>query len=79
MQVEPVFQLAGLEVETVFTEHANHAKEHIRSVTEWSSLDGVVSVGGDGLFNEVLSGALNRTQEEVRQKSAALTSKGLTL
>ncbi|VDN27241.1 unnamed protein product, partial [Cylicostephanus goldi] len=30
----------------------------------WQSIDGLVSVGGDGLFNELLSGALLRTQLE---------------
>lgn len=30
----------------------------------WSSIDGIVSVGGDGLFNEVLCSSVIRTQAE---------------
>ena len=40
------------------TERANHARDHILEMEaeKWYQLDGLVSVGGDGLFNELLSG-----------------------
>ncbi|GMR53686.1 hypothetical protein PMAYCL1PPCAC_23881, partial [Pristionchus mayeri] len=65
--VEPLFQLAEINAQVIFTQHANHAKEHVEGMNEydWKTIDGIVSVGGDGLFNECLSGAINRTQTEV--------------
>ncbi|GMT28622.1 hypothetical protein PFISCL1PPCAC_19919 [Pristionchus fissidentatus] len=65
--VEPLFELAEIKAQVIFTEHANHAKEHVEEMNDydWSTIDGIVSVGGDGLFNECLSGAINRTQSEV--------------
>ncbi|KAF8367365.1 cerk-1, partial [Pristionchus pacificus] len=65
--VEPLFQLADINAQVIYTQHANHAKEHVEGMNEydWKTIDGIVSVGGDGLFNECLSGAINRTQTEV--------------
>jgi diacylglycerol kinase family enzyme len=44
------------------TEKADHALEIVRELdpVKWELLDGIVSVGGDGLFNEVLSAAIIR-------------------
>ncbi|KAH7727698.1 Ceramide kinase [Aphelenchoides avenae] len=65
-QVEPLFQLANVECQVVPTERANHAYEYIGEIDPetWASLDGIVSVGGDGLFNEILCAAVIRTQAE---------------
>ncbi|KAJ1362936.1 Ceramide kinase 1 [Parelaphostrongylus tenuis] len=65
--VEPFFKLTpGLSYEVILTQRANHARDYIieMSPDHWQSVDGLVSVGGDGLFNELLSGGLLRTQEE---------------
>uniref|UniRef100_A0A915N6N7 DAGKc domain-containing protein n=1 Tax=Meloidogyne javanica TaxID=6303 RepID=A0A915N6N7_MELJA len=62
--VEPFFKLANITYELIKTERADHALETVRELdpVKWELLDGIVSVGGDGLFNEVLSSAIIRTQ-----------------
>ncbi|KHJ97056.1 diacylglycerol kinase catalytic domain protein [Oesophagostomum dentatum] len=63
--VETFFKLTpGLSFEVILTQRANHARDYILEMSpeHWKSIDGLVSVGGDGLFNELLSGALLRTQ-----------------
>ncbi|WKX90037.1 hypothetical protein Q1695_009125 [Nippostrongylus brasiliensis] len=65
--VEAFFKMTpGLTFEVFMTERANHARDYIVEMPaeRWESLDGLVSVGGDGLFNELLSGALLRTQTD---------------
>ncbi|KAK5983046.1 Ceramide kinase 1 [Trichostrongylus colubriformis] len=65
--VEPFFKITpGLAFEVILTERANHARDYIIGMPKgrWESLDGLVSVGGDGLFNELLSGGLLRTQRD---------------
>ncbi|EFP02763.1 hypothetical protein GCK72_001838 [Caenorhabditis remanei] len=65
--VEAFFWLTpGLRYKVMLTERANHARDFIVEMPseQWSALDGLVSVGGDGLFNELLSGALLRTQND---------------
>uniref|UniRef100_A0A915NZ06 DAGKc domain-containing protein n=1 Tax=Meloidogyne floridensis TaxID=298350 RepID=A0A915NZ06_9BILA len=63
-EVEPFFKLANITYELIKTERADHALETVRELdpVKWELLDGIVSVGGDGLFNEVLSSAIIRTQ-----------------
>jgi len=60
--VEPFFKLANITYELIKTERADHALETVRELdpVKWELLDGIVSVGGDGLFNEVLSSAIIR-------------------
>eukprot|EP00891_Asterochloris_glomerata_P006863 jgi/Astpho2/6863/Aster-06535 len=56
----PVFELAGVKCVTVETERLGHARQIIMHLTpaEVSSYDGIVAVGGDGLFQEALNGLL---------------------
>ncbi|KAL7077402.1 hypothetical protein ACQ4LE_003244 [Meloidogyne hapla] len=63
-EVEPFFKLANITYELIKTERADHALETVKELdpVKWELLDGIVSVGGDGLFNEVLSSAIIRTQ-----------------
>ena len=44
----------------VETKHLNHARQVMEALTlpELCSYDGVVAVGGDGLFQETLNGLL---------------------
>uniref|UniRef100_A0A915EK75 DAGKc domain-containing protein n=1 Tax=Ditylenchus dipsaci TaxID=166011 RepID=A0A915EK75_9BILA len=65
-KIEPLFQLVGVQPEVIKTERANHAFDVLKQLDQesWEAIDGIVSVGGDGLFNEVLSSAVVRTQEE---------------
>ncbi|XGW22615.1 hypothetical protein V3C99_005103 [Haemonchus contortus] len=65
--VEPFFKITpGLTYEVILTERANHARDYVNEMPpdRWKSIDGLVSVGGDGLFNELLSGALLHTQKD---------------
>jgi len=54
-QVKPLFDLAGIQSHVVITKEANEAQELIRTSPKEAldSLDGVVAVGGDGLFQEI--------------------------
>ncbi|PAV75328.1 hypothetical protein WR25_08909 [Diploscapter pachys] len=78
--VEPFFRLTpGLKYSVLMTERANHARDHILEMEaeKWYHLDGLVSVGGDGLFNELLSGALLRTQRDAGRDVDNPNSDGL--
>ncbi|XP_024368535.1 ceramide kinase isoform X3 [Physcomitrium patens] len=57
-QVAPFFELAKIKVTVVETERAGHARELMERATkdELDALDGVIVVGGDGTFNEVVNG-----------------------
>ncbi|VDM70060.1 unnamed protein product, partial [Strongylus vulgaris] len=66
-EVEPFLKITpGLNFEVILTQRANHACDYIMEMPkeQWEAVDSLVSVGGDGLFNEVLSGALIRTQRD---------------
>jgi ceramide kinase len=54
--------MANIQYEVVKTERADHALETVKELSplRWNELDGIISVGGDGLFNEVLSAAIIR-------------------
>ncbi|KAL3686138.1 hypothetical protein R1sor_004160 [Riccia sorocarpa] len=56
--VSPLFVRARVNTRVIFTERAQHAYDLMAQSTEedLKSLDGVIVVGGDGLFNEVLNG-----------------------
>lgn len=58
--VAPIFSLAKVKTKVIVTERAGHALDVMASITnkELNSYDGVVTVGGDGFFNEVLNGLL---------------------
>ncbi|KVI07600.1 ATP-NAD kinase-like domain-containing protein, partial [Cynara cardunculus var. scolymus] len=58
--VAPLFSRAKVKTKVVVTERAGHAFDAMNSITnrELTSYDGVVAVGGDGLFNEILNGIL---------------------
>lgn len=35
LQVEPLFQLADINAQVIYTQHANHAKEHVEGMNEY--------------------------------------------
>ncbi|KAK0425910.1 hypothetical protein QR680_009452 [Steinernema hermaphroditum] len=65
-QVQPLFEMAEINCEKILTERANHAFDVLTELPaeKWTTIDGVVSVGGDGLFNEVLCSGVKRAQLE---------------
>lgn len=62
-RVQPLFCLAGIELIVKVTERAKHAVE-IAKTFDVSSVDGVIAVGGDGMYMEILHGLILRKQEE---------------
>lgn len=60
-KAEPIFQLAGFEMDVVKTTSAGHARKLASNVDFSSCPDGIICVGGDGIVNEVLNGLLIRT------------------
>ncbi|KAL9240367.1 hypothetical protein vseg_014595 [Gypsophila vaccaria] len=56
--VAPIFSHAKVRVKVTVTEKAGHAFDRVASMTsrELNTYDGIVAVGGDGLFNEILNG-----------------------
>lgn len=54
--------MADIQCDVVMTQRANHAFDHLKQLdaSQWKTIDGVVSVGGDGLFNECLSAIVCR-------------------
>ncbi len=58
---EALLKRYGYEVEVIFTKYAGHAKEIISSLADDTDL--VISLGGDGTFNEVVTGNLKRKKK----------------
>lgn len=61
-EVSPLFSRAGINTKVLMTERIKHAFEIMNEASNAAlmDLDGVIVVGGDGLFNEVLNGFLLR-------------------
>lgn len=65
--VLPVFRSAGIVAQSMTTRFGGDAKEIIGSMSrlELQQLDGIVAVGGDGLFHEIVNAILEmRSSEE---------------
>lgn len=62
-EISNLFQLAGIETDVIETTRANHARDHILEA-DLRTYDGVVCVGGDGMFSELLHGLVRRTQSD---------------
>ncbi|XP_022895773.1 sphingoid long-chain bases kinase 1-like [Olea europaea var. sylvestris] len=61
---EPIFKLAGFELEVVKTTSAGHARKLAASVDFSTCPNGIICVGGDGIVNEVLNGLLSRDNQK---------------
>ncbi|XP_046347197.1 ceramide kinase-like isoform X1 [Haliotis rufescens] len=62
--VEPLFALAGIDAKLIITERFRHAEE-IAKTYDFSTVDGLIVSGGDGLFQEVLHTLIPRYNEGV--------------
>uniref|UniRef100_A0A3B5M8N1 DAGKc domain-containing protein n=1 Tax=Xiphophorus couchianus TaxID=32473 RepID=A0A3B5M8N1_9TELE len=63
-KVVPVFRRAGIFTDVIVTERANHARDHLKTEANLDDYDGVVCVGGDGMFSEILHGLVTRIQTD---------------
>ncbi|XP_055047456.2 ceramide kinase [Misgurnus anguillicaudatus] len=63
-KVAPIFSRASISTNVIVTEHANHAKDHLKTEADLKKYDGVVCVGGDGMFSEIMHGLVSRTQSD---------------
>nr|XP_023685989.1 ceramide kinase isoform X3 [Paramormyrops kingsleyae] len=63
-KVAPLFARASISTEVIVTERANHARDHLNTEADLRRYSGVVCVGGDGMFSEVIHGLLARTQRD---------------
>lgn len=61
--VAPLFELAGISSHVIVTHRANQARDYLLK-KDLAGFDGVVCVGGDGMFSEILHGVIGRTQQE---------------
>lgn len=65
-KVQPLLKLAQVDAHVIVTERPNHAKEYLlNSCNAFGRYDGIICVGGDGMFNELLNGLLIRTQHDL--------------
>lgn len=63
-KVAPLFHKSCIATDVIVTEQANHARLHLETEAKLDKYDGVVCVGGDGMFSEIFHGLVTRTQEE---------------
>ncbi|CAN6480616.1 unnamed protein product [Victoria cruziana] len=63
-KVEPIFKLAGFNLEVVKTTSPGHARTLASTVDFNTCPDGIICVGGDGIVNEVLNGLLCRKDQK---------------
>lgn len=60
--VRPLFQNFNIESSIIITERANHARDYLQdSSNDLDVYDGVICIGGDGMFAEVFNGILMRS------------------
>nr|KAG5710252.1 hypothetical protein BaRGS_008968 [Batillaria attramentaria] len=62
-KVQPVFSLCGIHSTVIVTSAPKEARELLQTL-DLADVDGVVTVGGDGLYYEVMNGLLLRTQKD---------------
>ncbi|KAH9487790.1 hypothetical protein Btru_068344 [Bulinus truncatus] len=62
-KVRPLFELAGIYSELIITKRQFHARDVIYEY-DLQTVDGLVCVGGDGTFSELLNGLLDRVNSE---------------
>ncbi|XP_060069208.1 ceramide kinase-like [Ylistrum balloti] len=63
-KVAPLFEMAGIRTDVIITQRQNHARDIIQTY-DLSRVDGVICVGGDGMFAELLNGLIDRKNREL--------------
>lgn len=63
-KVAPIFSRASISTDVIVTERANHARDHLQTEADLKKYDGVICVGGDGMFSEIMHGLISRTQSD---------------
>lgn len=64
-QVRRLFEIANVEVKLIITKYANHARDTIEDPQfNVEYFDGIICVGGDGMFSELMNGLLFRYNRE---------------
>ncbi len=59
----PLFNSSNINVKTIFTEHANHARDYLNE-NSFDNYDGLICVGGDGMFSEICFSLLLKTAQK---------------
>ncbi|XP_043936036.1 ceramide kinase-like [Protopterus annectens] len=62
-QIASLFELAGVSTTVVETAKANHARDYLLE-EDLQGYDGVICVGGDGMFSELMHGLIGRAQKD---------------
>ena len=63
--VLPLFEEANITAKTIYTERANHARDYINEES-LDDYDGLVCVGGDGIFSELCHGLLIKLAQQAK-------------
>lgn len=59
----PLFELTNISCELIVSERPKHLIE-VMETYDYKSVDGIVMMGGDGTFTEIINALLRRTQKE---------------
>ena len=62
-KIQPLFMSSGIEIDKIITCYSGHA-ENIAREFDITKYNGLLIVGGDGTFHEVINGLLNRIDQE---------------
>lgn len=76
LQVRRLLDLARIESELIVTRHANHARDTIEDPQfNIEYFEGIICVGGDGMFSELMNGLIYRYNRD-RILTAAISGNG---
>ncbi|XP_048772601.2 uncharacterized protein LOC125678295 [Ostrea edulis] len=80
--VEPVFRLSGMSMDIIFSKHPRHLIAVTKNY-DFTHTDGIVLLGGDGTYHEVLNVLMRKRQEEqgvdINDPNAALSPLNIPL
>lgn len=67
-RVEPIFKLAKIDFEVVYTERFNHAYDVVMEL-DYKKYDGIITCSGDGIIHEIMNAMFHRSDsKEFRDK-----------